>query len=244
MNSLLKLIKDSPLSYLPRESLRSLAHFREGYRSRCNMEGAPYEWQYDHWEFRAWLCRHFQMSSEASIHDIGIIELFSTSEADAFHRHFALLAEFLSTADGAKEEGAMSLVDSKIERRDFAEMAKAIRHCPAMYLGSASFLGFSSYLMGDERAQLDLGFAVDEGRAIFRDFQKWVEIEQNNFKLHRPWFKIIEFWSAGSDCGHTSSGAYTLFFKWLDRYTEQIGKPGLFGPIPPTAAGPISRQIH
>ena len=162
MNSLLKLIKDSPLSYLPRESLRSLAHFREGYRSRCNMEGAPYEWQYDHWEFRAWLCRHFQMSSEASIHDIGIIELFSTSEVDAFHRHFALLAEFLSTADGAKEESAKSLVDSKMERQDFVEMAKAIRHCPAMYLGSASFLGFSSYLMGDERAQLEMQRADKE----------------------------------------------------------------------------------
>lgn len=57
-------------------------------------------------------------------------------------------------------------------REDFAEMMKAIRQRPAMYLGNATFLGFSSYLMGDERAQLDSGFAGDEGRAVFRDFQK------------------------------------------------------------------------
>jgi hypothetical protein len=202
------------------------------------MEGAPYDEQFDRWGFRTWLCRRFQMTSEASVHDMSIIESFSTSEVDAFHQYFALLAEFLSAAESKGNAIAKSATDHKMAKQDFAEMMIAIRERPPMYLGNATFLGLSSYLMGDERAQLDLGFAVDEGRAVFRDFQKWVEIEQNNFKLRRPWFKIVEFWSMGDN------SAYTLFLKWLDLYSRQIGKPGLFGPIPARTVGIISRQIH
>lgn len=202
------------------------------------MEGAAYDEQFDRWEFRTWLCRRFQMTSEASVHDMSIIESFSTSDVDAFHQYFSLLTEFLSATENKGNAMAESETDHKMVRQDFAEMMKAIRQRPPMYLGSATFQGFTSYLMGDERAQLDFGFAADEGRAVFRDFQKWVEIEHNNFKVHRPWFKIVEFWCI------SDSSAYTLFLKWLDLYLEQIGKPGLFGPIPSTTTGIVSRQIH
>lgn len=236
MNLLLKSIKDSPLSYLPRESLRSLVHFIDGYRSRCDMEGVPYDWQYDRWAFNTWLYKRFQMTHKKPIRSIKIMELFSIDDADAFHQHFALLAEFLLTPENAKFH-----VDPKKARRDFLEMVKDIRHRFVVHPKTATFLELSSYLMGDERAQLELGLAVDEGRATFRDFQEWVEVEKNSSKLRRPWFKIIEFSSGGRD---SDNPACSLFFDWLDQYAIHICKPGLFEPIPRRTAGKVSRQVH
>ena len=159
------------------------------------------------------------------IADIAIVSSFYGNESEAFDAYFALLEEFLSESH---------LPESKIEwqmgKKIFVSIVKAIREKPPLYLGHATFLGLSSYLMGDDRAYEDLGLAADEGRETFRAFREWVETDKNRLGLKRPWFKIIEFWSGGIDCGHTDGGAFTLFFSWLDRYTKQIDKPNLFVP--------------
>jgi hypothetical protein len=82
--------------------------------------------------------------------------------------------------------------------------------------------------MGDERGYYDLRLPSEDGRLLFRDFMKWIETTRNQAGLSRPWFKVIEFWSGGIDCGHTRSGAFSLFFRWLDEYVKLIGKEGLF----------------
>jgi hypothetical protein len=82
--------------------------------------------------------------------------------------------------------------------------------------------------MGDERGYYDLRLPSEDGCLLFRDFMKWIETTRNQAGLSRPWFKIIEFWSGGIDCGHTRSGAFSLFFRWLDEYVKLIGKEGLF----------------
>jgi len=145
--------------------------------------------------------------------------------------HPESLEEFLTLGHAGKGYSESSTP----ERKTFLEIVKAIREGPGMYLGHATFLGCCSYLAGDERASRDLELPSDEGRAVYRDFQLWVE-RQKNSGLPRPWFKGIEFWSGGIDCGHTSNGAFAVFFKWLDQYAEQIGRPGLFRGAPESEA--------
>jgi hypothetical protein len=64
---------------------------------------------------------------------------------------------------------------------------------------------------------------------VFRNFQQWVEQEENKAEQRRPWFKVIEFWGGGIDCGYSTRGAWSLFWKWLDQYAQRIGKERLFG---------------
>jgi hypothetical protein len=153
-----------------------------------------------------------------------IVSSFSTSAQEAFHKYFALLEEYQGSADCAEQVSSSSL-----EKLSFSQTLKAVRQHPAMYLGYPTFLGCCSYLMGDERAYADLKLPEDEDREIFRSFQTWVEIEKNGSGLSRSWHKIIEFRSGGIDCGHTASGAWSHFWRWLDQYTQQIGKGGVFG---------------
>ena len=83
--------------------------------------------------------------------------------------------------------------------------------------------------MGHERCYQDLGLPIDEDRAFFGDFQKWVESEKSRSAQTRPWFKVIQFWSGGVDWGTSEkSGAFSLFFHWLDQFAEIKGKEGLF----------------
>jgi hypothetical protein len=82
--------------------------------------------------------------------------------------------------------------------------------------------------MGDERSCQDLGLPIDEGRDLVREFQTWVESEKNSSRHGRPWFKIIQFWSGGFDCGAEKFGGFSLFYKWLDQFSEHIGRAGLF----------------
>jgi hypothetical protein len=30
------------------------------------------------------------------------------------------------------------------------------------------------------------------------------------------------------DCGHSTNGAFALFFRWLDQYAASIGNPDMF----------------
>jgi hypothetical protein len=156
---------------------------------------------------------------------------------DAFYKYFSLLDEFLpmGRTHGHPESPAT-------KRKSFAEIVKAIRERPGMYLGSPTFFGCHSYLSGDERAYLDLQLPVDETRAVFYGFKRWVETEKNR-ALPRPWFKVITFWSMGLDCGHARSGAFSRFYDWLDEYTERVGQRELFRvPVEWRSVQPSSQQ--
>ena len=226
MEPLLKSIRETPLSYLPSISLTALMHFREGYSARCAMEGQRHDWGYDRFEFHEWLCQRFQIKGAAAIGESNIVSSYSLDEADAFHNYFAFVEEFLagSSARQLRSEG--------VQKKDFIETVKTIRERPAMYLGHATFRGCCSYLMGDERAYRDLELLPDDGRQLFRNFIQWIETEKNRAGMPRQWFKVIEFWSGGIDCGHTQGGAFVLFFKWLDEYAKLIGKEGLLSATP------------
>jgi hypothetical protein len=222
MDPLLQAIRDNPRAYLPGPSLAALSCFCLGYSSRSSMEGQPHDWQYDRDEFHDWLATRFQLMSAQALAGTSIVASFAYGEADAFSSYFALLKEFLSL--GPKR---LRTPSETLDRKDFIEMMKSIRRRPAMYIGSASFLGCCSYLMGDERAYQDLGLSGDEGRDVFRSFQQWIENEKNRSGIHRPWFKVVQFWSGGVDCGE-NAGAYKLFLSWLDEYVKKVGRPGLF----------------
>jgi hypothetical protein len=224
MEPLLKSIRETPLSYLPYTSLIALTHFRDGYSARCEMEGQPHNWGYDRLEFHEWLCHRFQSEGAAAIGDASIVSSYSVDEVDAFHNYFAFLEEFLSLKSAAKQPP-----NGRVQRKDLIGTIKAIRERPAIYLGHATFRGCYSYLMGDERGYYDLRLPAEDGRLLFRDFMKWIETTKNQAGLSRRWFKIIEFWSGGIDCGHTPGGAFALFFSWLDEHVKLIGKKGLFG---------------
>jgi hypothetical protein len=163
-----------------------------------------------------------------AIADTTIVRSFSVSEDDAFVKFFALLDEYQQTV---RSVGQMRRVAN--EKMSFAQLLAAIRKCPALYVWSETFAGCYAYLMGDEAAYREIGLPPDEGRDIFRGFQQWVEQEENNAGQRRPWFRIIEFWSAGIDCGYSTRGAWNLFWKWLDQYARHIGRAGLFGQVEP-----------
>lgn len=222
MDPLLKSIREAPLSYLPSVSLEALAHFQAGYATRSLMEGQPHDWGIDRHEFHEWLCERFQLHGAAAIGDTHIVSSYSLDEADAFRNYFALVEEFLSSGHRRKPD-----LRTPSQRQDFVGVIKAIRERPALYLGHATFRGCCAYLFGDERAYQDLGLTREDGRLFFQDFKKWVEMEKNQAAA-RPWFKVIEFWSGGIDCGHTPGGAFAIFFKWLDEYARSVGKKGSF----------------
>jgi len=188
------------------------------------MEDHNVNWQYDRRDFHDWLSRQFQLKFAESLADSTIVESFFASEEGAFQNYFVLLEEFLHLESRAKQSKNQIL-----ENQNFVQTLMSLRQSPALYLGYPTFLGCYSYLRGDEQAHLDLGLPPDEGREIFHNFQEWVEKEKNQAGQKRPWFKVIEFWSGGIDCGHTASGAWSLFWKWLDQYTKLIGKEDLFG---------------
>lgn len=224
MHPLLTAIRDAPLQFLPKPSLESLFHFRSGYSQRFAMEGRSMNWQYDRRSFHRWLCRRFELQFAEPIADTTIVASFSISEEDAFHKYFALLEECLRSEDRGEQSSSIDL-----EKMNFAQTVKAIRQRPGLHIGYPTFLGCCSYLRGDEHASQDLRLPPDEGREIFRGFQEWVEREKNQAGQKRPWIKVIEFWGGGIDCGHTTSGAWSLFWKWFDQYTKLIGKEQLFG---------------
>jgi hypothetical protein len=235
MNSLLQSIRDSPLSFLPRESLPALRAFKDGYSWRHSLEGMIFDWGLNGREFHRWLCGRFRQSYAESIADITIVSSHSTNEVDAFQRYFSLLNEYIDEGQPVEKP-----IKWDGEPADFAGVIKAIRDKPALYIGSASFLCCSAYLMGDERAFLDLQLSGEKSREVFREFQTWVETEKSHSETYRPWFKVIEFWSGGLDSSsHPRFGAFSLFFSWLDEYSENIGKPGLFRLIGPRREGQV-----
>jgi hypothetical protein len=215
----------SPLLLLPRFSLSAFANFKQGYSGRMLMEKGEFCWGYSSSRFHESISKHFCLKERLTLADTTIVASFFLSEEEAFRCYFKLLEEFLSSADPADAE----TFTSKMGSMGFAELIREIRKLPAMWIGYATFLGCCAHLMGDERAFADLGLAPDYERTLFADFKNWVESEKSGSTQFRPWFKVIEFWSIG-DCGHSSGGAYSLFFKWLDSFAEMQGHPGLFRP--------------
>jgi hypothetical protein len=242
MDPLLKAIRENPLFYLPDVSLKALMHFRNGFSIRCMMEGKPHDWQFDRKEFWEWLTSRFQLHGADSIGDTTIVSSFSASDVDAFHNYFALLDEFLRKVPPRNQPD-----NPASKRMNFVETLRAIRERPAMYLGGPTFFGCCSYLMGDELAYRELQLPMDEGRVVFDGFKQWVETEKNR-ALPRSWFKVISFWSM-ADCGHTKSGAFSVFYEWLDEYASERGEPEVFrvstdwsGATVPNPQKPASRQ--
>ena len=187
------------------------------------MEGQPHDWGYDRRQFQEWLCRRFQIEGAAALGDTSIVSSFWLDQTTAFQNYFAFLEDFL-----ALENVCRQTLDTREQKKGFIDLVKAIRKQPAMYLGHATFQGCCSFLMGDERAYRDLNLPREDDRQLFHDFTQWIEATKNRASIWRPWFKVIEFWSGGIDCGHTRHGAFMLFFKWLDEYAGLIGKEGLF----------------
>lgn len=224
MDPLLIEIRRDPLAYLPEVSLSAFGHFRSGYGFRCAVEGAPHDWQFDGRAFWEWLAAKYQLKGADALNDISIVSSFSENDAQALEKYFELLEEF-----SHEHPTNVPRLKAKPEHLDFTELLKAIRRRPPLYLGHASFRALRAYLMGDSRACRDLQLPDDDGRKLFREFTTWVEVEKNR-GLRRPWYKVIEFWSGGVDCGHNpKSGAFTLFFHWLDQYAEKVGRPAFFG---------------
>lgn len=221
MDPLLRSIRDAPLSYLPQVSLNNFLHFREQYSMRCIMEGKPHDWQFDRREFQEWLCRHFQLEGANTLADTTIVSSYSVDQSDAFSKYFSLLEEFLSLGNSGRPPSIGNVEKNGFHRASQGDLAR-----PVMYLGHSTFQGCYSHLMGNELAYGDLTLQNDEGRVLFHDFQRWVETEENK-GLPRPWYKVIEFWSRGIDCGHTPGGAFALFFTWFDQFTKQVGKEGI-----------------
>jgi hypothetical protein len=185
------------------------------------MEGKPHDWQFDRKEFWEWLASRFQLRGADSIGDTTIVSSFSASDVDASYSYFALLDEFLRLVPPRSQPDNLAS-----KRMNFVETLRTIRERPAMYLGGPTFFGCCSYLMGDELAYRELQLPLDESRVVFDGFKQWVETEKNR-ALPRPWFKVISFRSMG-DCGHTKSGAFSLFYEWLDQYASEMGEPEVF----------------
>lgn len=162
------------------------------------------------------------MQGADALNDVSTVSSFAANDVDAFYAYFVLLDEFLRLTPARKQTTSGAL-----ETRSFADIMRALRERPALYIGGPSFRACYSYLMGDERAHRDLQLTSDDGRRVFEDFKSWVEKEKNR-ALPRPWFKVISFWSMGVDCGHTEGGAFSVLFKWLAEYTTKIGRPELF----------------
>jgi len=223
MSKLLKSIEAEPLSYLPEQSLPVLWSFLKGYYGRCQMEGQYQDFGTTFREFDNWIKARFQVKAKA-LNFIDVICSFCETEQAALLEYFRLLREFEVTHKTTTRVAECPPTN----RLDLIEVIKLLRKDPLGYLGSTSFRACYSFLMGDERACIDLSLPKTDDRILFNDFKGWVERNKNR-ALPRPWFKIISFWSGLEDCGHTSRGAFSLFYTWLDQYAKEIDKPNLFG---------------
>jgi hypothetical protein len=222
MDSVLSTIRENPLDYLPEVSLMVFWQFWRGYDFRCAMEMRPHDWQFDRRAFTEWLARRFEVYQAMTLNDIDIVCSFTSNEVDAFHRYFDLLEEFTELKDLEYR-----YIMPKLEPKTLTQIIKDIRERPSIYLGAPAFRPCYSYLIGDESAYKDLQLPINEDRVTFENFKEWVETKKNQAQP-RPWYKVISFWSGGLDCGHTSNGAFSIFYKWLDEYASEIGQPGLF----------------
>jgi hypothetical protein len=187
------------------------------------MEGRNVDLGYDGREFHRWICARFQQNSADAIAETTIVASFYFSEASSFNEYFNLLEEFLQSGPCEVTQGKFQM-----EKLTLFQTLRDIREKPALYVGHGTFLCCCSYLMGQERCCQDLGLPIDEDRAFFVEFQKWVESEKSRSAHPRRWFKVIQFWSGGIEWGSGKSGAFNLFFAWLDQFSEVSGKAGLF----------------
>lgn len=202
-----------------------LMYFRRGYDLRRDVEGQPYDWSDDRQgNFAAWIRQRFKARGRALNH-LQVISSFAPSEADAFHTYFQLLEDYHQVNQMEVNSRA------PLERRhlSFLEIVRGLRQHEYRYVRHPTLRGCCAFLMGEDHAYQDLRLPNDENRASFKHFQRWVE-EHKNRALPRSWFKVIYFWSGGVDCCHTADGAISLLWKWLDEYTQEIGRPGLFQP--------------
>jgi hypothetical protein len=175
-----------------------------------------FDWQ----KYHRWLLSRFQVLVGRAIADTTLVASFSYSEEGAFQEYFNLLDEFLRSGS---EPSAYPT--GQTEKVSVLEMVGRMRRQSGPYSGIGTFLATCSYLMGDEHACQACGLLIDDDRRIFHEFQTWIESEKNRSGKTRPWFKIIQFWSAGFDCGE-EFGALSLFYKWLDEYFQVIGRKG------------------
>jgi YD repeat-containing protein len=164
------------------------------------MEGRHQDWGFDRREFQEWLCSRFHLDGAAAVGDTGIVSSYSRDDEDAFYNYFAFLDEFRSSTHSQKR-----FTPWEAQHKDFIGVIKAIRERPAMYLGHATFRGCYSYLMGDERAQKDLSLPEDEGRSLFRNFQKWVQIQV---------YLTNQYDSSGRVSQQTEIDTGTYLFHW------------------------------
>jgi hypothetical protein len=107
-------------------------------------------------------------------------------------------------------------------------LLKKIRERPPLYLGTTSFRSCQLFLMGEERAYSDLALPQGDDRRIFSEFKNWVEKHKNEAGCLRPWHVIVSYYGVGCDCGHTETGAFTLFYRWLDEFAATRSQSGLF----------------
>jgi hypothetical protein len=222
MDVLSKAIRDDPYTYMPEKSLSVFWYFRKGYDTRRAMEGRPYGWQDGpDGAFAQWIRQRFGVRAKALSH-LAVISSFCLTEADAFSKYFELLEEYC-----AVNPAAPPISGPRMDNKSFLDIIRGIRGYPVHFIGTSSFMGSCSFLMGESRAHHDLNLPMDENRHLFESFKRWVE-ENKNLAQPRPWFKIVCFWSGGVDCGHIRTGAFALFSKWLDEYAAQVGRPGLF----------------
>jgi len=224
--NILNAIRQTPLNYLPEVSLTALELFESGYRHRCRQQGHSVEddlggnWR----QFDAWIRERFGVGP-SHFHVISIVRSFSANDYEAFHNYFSLRDEFLKLYPAQSEAPNPAL---SVKCSNLIELLQSIRERPAMYVGIISFRRCCLYLMGDERAYKDLGLTLGEDRHIFSDFKLWVQEKKNKAYLPRPWYAIISYYGTGGDCGHTNTGAFALFYDWLDEFASEIGKPELF----------------
>ncbi len=223
MHPLLLAIRENPSAYLPELSLGAFESFRNGYLHQAAMEGRYIDLGFDPREFHRWVCARFEQKFAQPIAATTLVSSFCFSEVSAFMEYFNLLDEFLQT--GAREPAQQNFQTEKVS---LFQTLRLLRQKPGLYIGHRTFLGCCSYLMGLERCCQDLGLPLDEDRAFFGEFQKWVESEKSSSAKMRPWSRVIWFWSGGIDSGGEKSGAFSLFFDWLDQFAEISGKEGLF----------------
>jgi hypothetical protein len=222
LDLLSKCICADPYVYLPEKTLSMLWYFRKGYDLRRAMEAKSYSWSDgEDGAFAQWIRKRFTVHARALSH-FAVVSSFSLNEVDAFCKYFDLLDEFC-----AESNPPSPVSERNLNNLSFLDLLRDVRAQPINYLGNSTFLGCCSFLMGEARAQKDLGLPETEERRLFESFKLWVE-ENKNQAQPRPWFKIVSFWSGGVDCGHTPNGAFLLFWKWLDEYASKIGQPGLF----------------
>ncbi|MFC5863823.1 hypothetical protein ACFPT7_16060 [Acidicapsa dinghuensis] len=218
MNDLFKIIRQEPQSLLPEISLRAWMHFYGGYRHRRLEDQGSFAPAFDRMDFHRWLCDRFQILYASPIADVSIVSSFFLSEETAFYKYFDLLEEYLRS----QEAKSPDVYVFSGEKEGFAGLVRGARKCPAMYIGSQTFLGFCSMLMGDIFATVEMGSDFDAGQLLFIKFQKWVEATKNHSEQFRHWFKIVNFWSIDDH------SAYTLFCAWLDEFSKEAGNPDIF----------------